>query len=260
LIKTRKDLDALNKNLEIRIKERTEEVEHLLKQKDEFINQLSHDLKSPLMPLTVLIPILEKQETDERKIEILQVLRRNVQYMRNIAIKTLELAKLNSPKTKFSIEKLDLKDEIKKIIQNKKTLFEVKNLEVKNNVTKKLLVKADKLRLEELITNLLENSVKFSEKNGKIIIEVEQENNYAKISIKDTGQGMTKQQIKHAFEEFYKADQSRHDFQSSGLGLTISKRIIEKHKGKIWMESEGPGEGATVFFTLPLYKNKEEEK
>ena len=260
LIKARKDLDALNKNLEIRIKERTEEVEHLLKQKDEFINQLSHDLKSPLMPLTVLIPILEKQETDERKIEILQVLHRNVQYMRNIAIKTLELAKLNSPKTKFSIEKLDLKDEIKKIIQNKKTLFEAKSLEVKNYVTKKLLVKADKLRLEELITNLLENSVKFSEKNGKIIFEAEQDKNYAKISIKDTGQGMTKQQIKHAFEEFYKADQSRHDFQSSGLGLTISKRIVEKHNGKIWMESIGPGKGTTVFFILPLYENKKEGK
>ena len=260
LIKTRKDLDALNKNLEKRIKERTEEVEQLLKQKDEFINQLSHDLKSPLMPLTVLIPILEKQETDESKIEILQVLHRNVQYMRNIAVKTLELAKLNSPKTKFLIEKLDLKDEIKKIIQNKKTLFEAKKIEVNNNVTKKLLVKADKLRFEELISNLMENSVKFSEVNGKIIIDAEQEKGFAKISIKDTGIGMTKEQIKHAFEEFYKADQSRHDIHSSGLGLTISKRIVEKHNGKIWMESTGPGKGIIVFFTLPVYKNKEEGK
>ncbi len=260
LIKTRKELDALNKNLEKRIIERTEEVEQLLKQKDEFINQLSHDLKSPLMPLTVLIPVLEKQETDENKIEILQVLHRNVQYMRNIAVKTLELAKLNSPKTKFLIKKLDLKDEIKRIIQNKKTLFEAKKIKVNNNVTKKLLVKADKLRLEELISNLLENSVEFSEVNGKIIIDAEQEKEFAKISIKDTGIGMTKQQIKHAFEEFYKADQSRHDFHSSGLGLTISKRIVEKHNGKIWMESTCPGKGTTVFFTLPLYKNKEEGK
>ncbi len=101
LIQARKELDTLNKNLEKRIKERTNEVEQLLKQKDEFINQLSHDLKSPLNPLTILLPILEKQETDPKKMEIFQVLKRNVDYMRNIAIKTLELARLNSPKTKF---------------------------------------------------------------------------------------------------------------------------------------------------------------
>ena len=257
LIKARKDLNALNKNLEIRIKERTEEVELLLKQKDEFINQLSHDLKSPLMPITVLIPVLEKQETDTKKIEILKVLHRNVKYMKNIAIKTLELAKLNSPKTKFSLEKIDLKDEIKKVVQNKIALFEGKKLEIKNNVTKKLLVKADKLRLEELVTNLFENSVNFSFNNGKIIIDAEKEKDHAKISITDTGMGMTKKQIKHAFEEFYKADQSRHDFDSSGLGLTISKKIVERHNGKIWMESIGPGNGTTVFFTLPLFKSKE---
>ena len=256
LIKARKDLNTLNKNLEKRIKERTEEVELLLKQKDDFINQLSHDLKSPLMPLTVLIPVLEKHETDAKKIEILEVLQRNVQYMKNIAIKTLELAKLNSPKTKFSLEKIDMKDEIKRIIKNKKTIFEEKNLEIKNNIAEELLVKADKLRLEELITNLLENSVNFSFDKGKIIIDAEKEKDYVKISIKDTGMGMTKQQIKHAFEEFYKADQSRHDFDSSGLGLTICKKIIERHDGDIWMESTGPGHGTTVFFTLPLYKNK----
>ena len=256
LIKARKDLNTLNKNLEKRIKERTEEVELLLKQKDDFINQLSHDLKSPLMPLTVLIPVLEKHETDAKKIEILEVLQRNVQYMKNIAIKTLELAKLNSPKTKFSLEKIDMKDEIKRIIKNKKTIFEEKNLEIKNNIAEELLVKADKLRLEELITNLLENSVNFSFDKGKIIIDAEKEKDYVKTSIKDTGMGMTKQQIKHAFEEFYKADQSRHDFDSSGLGLTICKKIIERHDGDIWMESTGPGHGTTVFFTLPLYKNK----
>jgi signal transduction histidine kinase len=256
LIKARKELNALNKNLEKRIKERTEEVEQLLKQKDEFINQLSHDLKSPLMPLTVLIPILEKQETDANKLEMLKVLQRNVQYMRNIAIKTLELAKLNSPKTKFSLEKIDLKDEIKRIVKNKKTLFEDKKLEVKNNISKKLLVNVDKLRLEELLSNLLENSVKFSKDNGKIVIDAEEVKDYVKISIKDSGMGMTKQQIKHAFEEFYKADQSRHDFYSSGLGLTISKKIVEKHNGEIWIESPGPGKGATVFFTLPLSTDK----
>ena len=253
LIKTRKELNVLNKNLENRIKERTEEVEQLLKQKDEFINQLSHDLKSPLNPMTILLPILEKQEVDPKKIECFQVLRRNVEYMKNIATKTLELAKLNSPKTKFSLGKIDLKDEIKRIIKNKKTLFESKNLIIQNNITNKFLINADKLRFEEILSNLLENSVKYSNNNGKITFDAVKENDNVKISISDKGTGMTKKQIKHIFEEFYKADKSRHDFESSGLGLTICRRIVEKHGGKIWVESKGRGKGTTVFFTLPIY-------
>jgi signal transduction histidine kinase len=254
LIKARRDLNTLNKNLEKIIKERTEEVEQLLKQKDEFINQLSHDLKTPLMPLTILIPILEKKEKDPKKLEYYQVIRRNLEYMKNIAIKTLELAKLNSPKTKFTHEKIDLIDDIKRIIQNKKTIFQHKNLKIKNNIKNNYLVKADKLRFEELILNLLENSVKFSNESGTITIDAEKDKDYVKISIKDTGIGMTNKQIKYTFEEFYKADKSRHDFDGSGLGLTICKRIVERHNGKIWLESPGLGKGTTVFFTLPLYK------
>lgn len=253
LIKTRKELNILNKNLEKRIKERTEEVEQLLKQKDEFINQLSHDLKSPLNPIIMLLPVLEKQETDPKKIECFQVLKRNVEYMKNIATKTLELAKLNSPKTKFLLGKIDLKDEIRRIIQNKKTLFQNKNLKIKNNITTKSLINADKLRFEELLSNLLENSVKYSNLNGTITIDAVKENDFMRISISDTGVGMTKKQMKHIFEEFYKADKSRHDFESSGLGLTICKRIVEKHGGKIWVESPGIGKGTTVFFTMPIY-------
>jgi signal transduction histidine kinase len=257
LIKARKELDALNKNLEIRIKERTKEVEALLKQKDEFINQLSHDLKSPLMPLTMLIPILEKKELDPEKKEIFQVLNRNVEYMRNIAIKTLELAKLNSPKTKFSLEKLNLGKEISRILKNKNSIFKEKKLDINNKVPKNIIINADKLRLEELLVNLLENSVKYSKEKGKINLDAEINDEFVKVSIKDTGIGLSKEQINYVFEEFFKADESRHDFQSTGLGMTISKKIVEKHNGKIWIESPGIDKGATVFFTLPLYKDNE---
>ena len=261
LEKTKKDLDALNKELEKRIKDRTKEVEQLLKQKDEFINQLSHDLKTPLTPLTILLPILERQETNQKRKEILQVLRRNTDYMKNIAIKTLKLAKLNSSKTKFNFENIDLNKEIKRIIENKKSLFDSKKIRIKNNIKGKKFVIADKLRSEELITNIFENSFKYSNKNSEITIDAQKEKDNVKISIKDQGIGMTKNQIKHIFDEFYKVDSSRHDSDSSGLGLTICKRIVEKLNGKIWVESQGLGKGTSVFFTLPIYnKNKKIEK
>ena len=260
LNKARKKLNILNKYLEKRIKERTREVDQLLEQKDGFINQLSHDLKSPLTPLTILIPILEKQEKNPKKKEILEVLKRNVEYMKNIAIKTLALAKLNSPKTKFNLKKINLNEEINRIIRDKNNLFKDKKLRVVNKISKNVLVMADKLRLEELLSNILENSIKYSKEKGKIILNAKKDKDYVIISVKDTGIGMTKDQIKHVFEEFYKADESRHDFYSSGLGLSICKKIVERHNGKIWIESEGFEMGTTVFYTLPASNDKKVRK
>jgi len=252
----RENLNKLNKTLEKRVKDRTIEVDNLLKQKDEFVNQLGHDLKTPLMPLSTLIPLLIIKEKDPTKREWLEVLERNVDYMKGIVIKTLELAKLNSPKTKFSLEEINLKKEIKRTIENKKTLFDTKKIKLKNNITNDYFVQADKLRLEELLTNILENSIKYNNNGGEIIINAEKEKDFVKISIKDTGIGMTENQIKHIFDEFYKADQSRHDFESSGLGMTISKRIVERHNGQIWAESPGIGKGTIVYFTIPLVEDK----
>jgi signal transduction histidine kinase len=255
LNKTRENLDTLNKNLEKRVNDRTREINSLLKQKDEFINQLGHDLKTPLMPLTSLIPLLEKKEKDPKNKECLEVLNRNVKYMKGLVVKTLDLAKLNSPNTKFSLENVNLKNIIDRTIKNKKTIFEDKKIKIQNNIKKILYVKADILRLEELLTNLFENSVKYNSNKGSIIIDAEKVNKYVKISIEDTGIGMTTEQMRHVYDEFYKADKSRHDFDSSGLGLSISKRIVEKHGGKISIKSEGIGKGSTVSFTLPVTEN-----
>jgi len=251
LTTAREELNVLNKNLEKRVQERTKEVEKLLKQKDEFINQLGHDLKNPLGPLINLLPFLEEQETDAAKKEMLTVLHRNADYMKNLVVKTLELAVLNSPNTKFSMEKMNLFKEVSQIIENKKILFDEKKVNISNTINHTLVVTADRLRLEELLTNIFENSVKYSKDGCRITIDAEQSNDMVKISIADTGIGMTKEEIDRIFDEFYKADSARHDIQSTGLGMSICKRIVEKHGGRIWAESPGSGKGTTVFFTLP---------
>ena len=85
---------------------------------------------------------------------------------------------------------------------------------------------------------------------GKIILDAHNEKDFILISIKDNGIGMEEEQISQIFNEFYKADESRHNLGSTGLGLTITKRIIEKHGGHIWAESPGKGKGSTFYFTL----------
>jgi PAS domain S-box-containing protein len=244
-------LFTMNEELERKVKERTNEIHHLLKQKNDFINQLGHDLKNPLNPLTALLPILENEETNKEKKEMLAVVNRNVGYMKNLVVKTIELAKLNSSDTVFNFEETNLLSEMNKVIDTNKLMFEGNKIKVVNNIPKGIEVYVDKLRLEELFHNLLSNSVKYTDGKGTVTLDAKMEGNFVTVSVRDTGIGMTRDQLSHVFDEFFKADSSRHDFDSSGLGMPICKRIVERHGGSIWVESQGPGKGSTFYCTLP---------
>jgi len=255
LKKAHEALNIANKNLERKVKERTAEVEKLLLQKDEFIGKLGHDLKNPLSPIVNLIPLLEKREKNPESKEILEAIHRNADNMKNIVIKTIELARLNSPNTKLLIDDTNLLDEINDVVKRNKRFLKENNIEVDNNIGENIVIKADKLRIEELFDNIIKNAIKYSRNAGTITIDAKQDNNFITISIKDTGIGMNKEQLSHIFDEFYKADEARHDFNCSGLGLPICKRIVEKHGGKIWAESSGKGKGTTFYFTFELVGN-----
>ena len=244
-------LRLLNQELEKKVMARTREVQKLLEQKDEFINQLGHDLKNPLNPLLNLLPIIAQNEKDPETREILDVIIINVDYMRNLVVKTIELARLNSPKTEFLIEDTNLLSEINNVIEKNKLIIEENNITIDNRINKDIFVKADKLRLSELFDNILTNATKFTPAGGNVTIDAKKDKNNITVSIKDTGIGMDRKQINHIFDEFYKVDESRHDMTSVGLGLSICKRIVEKHGGKIWAESPGRGKGSKMIFTLP---------
>jgi len=245
-------LEILNEKLEKKVQERTAEIKQLLEQKDEFINQLGHDLKTPLTPLVSLLPILEKTEGDPKSKEILEVLVRNVNYIKNLVIKTIELARLNKDSTVFDLKDLNLWEEAENAIQDQKYRWDEKGLKVKNKINENILVKADKLQLGELFYNLINNAVKYTTYGGNITIDAHSDGDFVTVSIMDSGIGINDEQIKYVFNEFYKADHSRHDFSSVGLGLSICKRIVEKHRGKIWVESPGIGKGSTFYFTLRI--------
>jgi signal transduction histidine kinase len=257
--KAHQTVSAFNTELEAKVQEKTARIEQLLKQKDEFINQLGHDLKNPLGPLINLLPLVEKNTTDEKYKKMLNVAIRNIGYMKNLVVKTIELAKLNSPNTRFNFEKIQLADLVDNIIESHKFSSEEKQINIKNAIAKDLVISADRLRMEELFNNLINNAVKYSEQNGQISIHAFIKNEHVRISITDNGIGMTKEQIAHLFDEFYKADESRHDFESSGLGMPICKRIVDKHNGKIWAESKGIGQGSTMYIKLPLHQNKNKD-
>jgi len=118
-----------------------------------------------------------------------------------------------------------------------------------------IVVQLEELDPQELFDNTIINAIKFTPEGGRITIEAVPSESFVTVSVKDTGIGMTPDELSHLFEEFYKADPSRHELDSSALGLSICKRIVERAGGKIWAESWGTGKGTTLFLALRLARS-----
>ena len=249
-------LATMNLELEERVDQRTEEIKQLLEQKDAFVNQLSHDLKTPLTPLVALLPMVAERTEDAESKKMLDLIMNNVDYMRNLTERTLQLAQLNSPEVSLRVEKVDLASEIRNTIESLSSVFKENGIEIVNNTTTPLDIEADRMLIKELIHNLVSNTIKYTNGDGVVTFGSFLKDDNVEISIKDTGIGMTIEQQKRIFEEFYKADDSRTDRSSTGLGLTICKRIVENHGGSIRAESQGSGHGTSVHFTLPIRQSE----
>jgi PAS domain S-box-containing protein len=250
-------LATLNQNLEEKVKDRTAEVHKLLKQKDGFISQLGHDLRTPLTPMLALLPLLEKRVSDEKGEKYISMIQRNIFFMKDLVNKTITYAKLNSDNITFSFTEINVSELIKDLQNDFHQILKENQAEIKNNIKKDCVVNADLVQLKEVFHNLVSNAIKYKQKNKPLIITLfstKLKNNQMMLSVKDNGIGMTEDQLGNVFYEFYKADESRTDVDSHGLGLNICKRIIEKHGGKIWAESNGPGTGSTFSFTINTVK------
>ena len=113
------------------------------------------------------------------------------------------------------------------------------------------VITGDNNRLQQVVINLLNNAIKYSPSAEKVFITIEQEKDIIKVSVKDTGIGMSRQSLNKIFEKYHRIEEHALHFQGLGIGLFISYEIIQRHHGKLWAESE-PGKGSTFYFTIPL--------
>ncbi|RLF55654.1 MAG: hypothetical protein DRN27_10425 [Thermoplasmata archaeon] len=172
--------------------------------------------------------------------------------MKEIIDETLKLARLDD--VGHTIEPVDivLFDEIESIIENNKVLLDENEFIIENNIDNKLHAMADKFQFGELINNFITNAIKYTpdEQKGIIKINATVKDDFVEVSFTDNGVGMSESQISHVFDKFYKFGTPRNGMNSSGLGLAICENIINKHGGQIRVESSGPGNGCTFYFTL----------
>jgi signal transduction histidine kinase len=251
LSKKNYQLNQLNNDLEKRVDERTKKIKRLLKQKDDFVVQLGHDLKTPLGPIINLVPIIEQKEQDPKLKNMLSVVNKSSLKLHNLIRKITKYTYVTSTECKLDYEQVNIHDEIQQVLESKKDDCDQIGIQIDNRIDSDLTVITDRNMIHEIFNELLSNAVKFSPGGGTITIDNNDKGKTIQYSVKDTGIGLTQSQTEHIFDEFYKTDESRHDLNSHGLGLPYVKIIVEKLGGAIWIESDGLGKGSTVFFSLP---------
>ncbi|WP_146255656.1 cell wall metabolism sensor histidine kinase WalK [Petrotoga sp. 9PWA.NaAc.5.4] len=229
-------------------------LEKAFEQQKQFTADVSHDLRTPLSIIQAEASLsLNKDRSAQEYRKSLELIQEEVLYMSNIIDKLLFLARSDNKTQLYNFAQTELKDLILEVMRKVEPLYKKKGLDLKINKLEDLVVKGDREKLKEALLNILDNSLKYTEK-GTVSISLFKKSAFAVLSISDTGQGIPEQNLPHIFDRFYRVDKARtHSEKSTGLGLAIVKEIVEAHGGKIKVESK-VGEGSTFSIFLPLLK------
>jgi len=266
---------TLRKQQEENLRVSYEKLKEIDAMKTNFVSMISHDLRTPLTAIKGFLSLLlggAAGELNKEQKEYLEIIKNNSERLLNLINDLLDLGKIESGR--FTVERhtSDLGRILEKITNDISAFAAQKNIKIINEAHgKKLAVDVDEYRISQVLINLITNSVKFSPENTNIIIgfdEVSKEdivvpeyinipasvkNRYVLIYEKDAGRGIEKENLEKIFEKFYQikgTDVAK--YKGLGLGLAISKSIIEAHNGVIWAESEGAGKGAIFKILIPL--------
>lgn len=251
-------LNILTGSLEHLVEERTEAlqrtagtVEQLLMQKNDLITKIGHDLKTPLTPLVALLPHVYKHEQNSELKEILDVLVNDVLVLKGLVEQILKLALLNQESFSMAEAEISVKKVIDEVISGYAFSIKQMNISIHNHIPAQCFIHLSPFHATTIFENLISNAIKYNIRGGTITFRVFEEDYYWTISVSDTGIGLSHEESQQVFDEFFKADPSRHDHSSHGLGLSIVQRVIMMCKGSIQVSSQGKGMGTTFLIRLP---------
>jgi signal transduction histidine kinase len=243
-------------------KRQYEKIKESEKMKNDFINIAAHELRTPIQPILGLSEILSVRTGQiENYKEHINIILKNAKRLQKLADDILDASKIESHSLKLNKEEFDLgdaistalKDHVNQLGENSGNIVFSCNVnsgnlnEESNNIKDDvIMVKADKNRVNQVLSNLLCNAIKFTQ-DGNISVMINKNNKEIIVGVKDEGQGIDREMLPKLFDKFITDSTS-----GTGLGLYICKNIIESHGGKIWAENNKTGKGATFTFSLPL--------
>lgn len=218
--------------------------------KDEFISIASHELKTPITSIKLYSDILAAKLSNKApEYQFVIKLRDQVNQLLALTNDLLDLSRLRTGDINLNTERFNLSEILEEAVDTFRKTHPEREIILSNRINRDVV--ADKARITQVIANLINNALKYSEKNKKVVVSAKIEGGKALLSIKDYGQGIPKHEQNKVFNRYYQIDCNGGNHQSLGIGLYVSANIVKKHKGKIWIKSKEK-KGSTFFFTLPL--------
>jgi len=254
-IKLSKNLQALQEEIKQMFEKEINDIEYLKKLervRTEFLANVSHELRTPIFAIQGYIETLLDGAIDDKNVNknFLDKANQHTINLSNLLSDLIDISMIESGEMRMSYRYFDINEYISQIIQEMAAIAKEKNIELVYHPAKgRLQLFGDKSKLKQVFTNLITNAIKYTE-HGKVEVLVEEEQKYAKIIIRDTGIGISQEDIARIFERFYRVDKARsRAVGGTGLGLAIVKHIVEAHNSKIEVKSE-PGVGSEFSFRL----------
>lgn len=241
------------------IKEENKKLRQLDKMRKEFVNRASHELKTPLTSIHGALQLIKKTQRNnlnEEVNELLNIANKGSNRLKKLVFNLLDISRIEAQKFELEKVEVDLVKLFKENLNDMKYLINERSLSIEVNLPNKMLTYVDQIRIEQVLINLLSNAVKNTPPNGKISITLKKDSNNIIFYVKDTGVGLIESELAIIFNKFSKIERYGQGFnvsaEGSGLGLYISREIIESHGGEIWAESQGRNKGSTFYVKLPI--------
>lgn len=237
-----------------------DKIQNLDKQRSEFVSDASHELKTPLASMKILVESLLYQDNVPEEVykDFLSDINGEIDRLNSLITDLLLLSKMDSDIMTINLETINLSSLVNKCVEALRPIAQMRDIRITENLESGLEIECDPLKLRQALNNLIENAIKYTQDGGHVQVSSKRRGNEVAVQIEDDGIGMSEEHLQHIFERFYRVDKARsRETGGTGLGLHIVRRIALMHNGRVEVES-AEGQGSKFTLILPVTQKREE--